>query len=61
MSAMAGNLPDFEEATRTLFAENRERFEQLIHGWPKDIRSHLGKLTKDLLGAECAAPTADST
>ncbi|HEV8060283.1 MAG TPA: DUF2239 family protein [Gemmataceae bacterium] len=60
MSAMAGNLPGFEEATRALFAGNGGRFEELIGGWPKDIRSHLERLTKELLGSEIAATTADT-
>jgi hypothetical protein len=38
--AMAGNLSDFEEATRALFAGNRERFFGLTEAWPVDIRDH---------------------
>jgi hypothetical protein len=41
MWAMAGNLPDFEEASRALFASDRERFEALTARWPKDVRSHV--------------------
>ena len=41
MSVMAGNLPDFEEATRALFADDRRRFAGLIAGWPADIRDHV--------------------
>ena len=44
MSAMAGNRPGFEEATRALFAAHRERFEQSIKSWPQDIRNHASKL-----------------
>jgi hypothetical protein len=44
MSAMAGNREGFEEATRALFAGRRERFEQLIGAWPRDIRDHVRKL-----------------
>ncbi len=40
MSAMAGNLPDFEEATRSLFAGDAGRFESLTEAWPTDIRDH---------------------
>jgi len=40
MSAMAGDLPDFEEATRALFADNRTRFCELIADWPDDVRDH---------------------
>jgi len=38
MSAMAGNLPGFEEATRALFADDRERFREHTAGWPEDVR-----------------------
>jgi hypothetical protein len=44
MSAMAGNLAGFEEATRVLFARDRGRFDELIESWPRDIRNHVGKL-----------------
>jgi hypothetical protein len=40
MSAMAGNLPGFEEASRALFADDRRRFVALIAAWPQDIRAH---------------------
>jgi uncharacterized protein len=45
MSAMAGNLPGFEEATRALFAGNPERFMNMIDPWPADIRDHARKLS----------------
>ena len=44
MSAIAGNLPHFEEAARALFADNITKFQELIAGWPPDIREHLIKL-----------------
>ena len=44
MSAMAGNLPHFEEASRALFADDRRRFVGQIAGWPADIRDHIVKL-----------------
>lgn len=46
MTAMAGNLPGFEEASRALFAKDRPRFEQLVAGWPPDIRKHLTRLAE---------------
>jgi len=49
MSVMAGNRPGFEEATRALFAAHRERFDQLIEPWPKDVRDHARKLAADAL------------
>jgi len=45
MSAMAGDLPGFEEATRALFAGNREGFDVLTSPWPNDIRKHAKKLS----------------
>jgi hypothetical protein len=44
MSAMAGNLPGFEEASRALFADERRRFTSLIAAWPDDIRDHITRL-----------------
>jgi uncharacterized protein len=44
MSVMAGNLANFEEASRALFADDRRRFVALIAGWPDDIRDHVVKL-----------------
>lgn len=47
MLAMAGNLPHYEEATRALFANDRERFEQQIADWPDDIAAHAIRLAYD--------------
>ena len=44
MSIMAGNLPDFEEAARALFADDRRRMTELIAPWPSDIRDHTVRL-----------------
>lgn len=44
ISAIAGNLPAFEEATRALFAYDRRRFSDLISGWPSDIRDYAIRL-----------------
>ena len=41
MSAMAGDLPDFEEAARALYARDGDRFDALVAGWPEDLRKHL--------------------
>lgn len=47
MSAMAGNLPGFEEATRALYANDRERFAQCIAAWPEDVRGYAVRLAWD--------------
>lgn len=40
MSAMAGNLPGYEEAVRALFADRPEQFGALTESWPTDVRDH---------------------
>ena len=57
MSAMAGNLPGFEEATRALFANDPERLAGLTRAWPKDIRTHLVRLVQEA----GLPPIADAT
>jgi hypothetical protein len=47
MSAMAGNLPNFEEAARALFAGDGSRFHPLVAAWPQDVRDHTVKLAVD--------------
>src|ERR1700692_1837404 len=44
MSAMGGDLANFEEASRALFANDREGFSGLIRSWPADVRDHAFKL-----------------
>lgn len=44
MSAIAGDLPGFEEASRALFADNRGRFAEATAGWPSDIQTHIQQL-----------------
>jgi hypothetical protein len=44
MSAMAGNLPGFEEATRALFAGDVARFAVLLAAWPEAIAAYTAKL-----------------
>lgn len=47
MWAMAGNFPGFEEASRALYAKDRQGFERLIRDWPEDVRGHLGRLVRE--------------
>ena len=47
MSALAGNLPGFEEASRALFACRKEKFEQIIAAWPPDVASYAGMLAEN--------------
>lgn len=50
MSSMGGNLPGFEEATRALYAGERERFLRQIAAWPEDVRSYAMRLAWDESG-----------
>ncbi len=56
MSAMAGDEPGFEEATRALFAGNRTRFDEMVELWPVDVRDHARKLVAAVFSEE--APIA---
>ena len=40
LSAMAGDRPNYEEASRALFSGETKRFETLVQRWPRDIREH---------------------
>ena len=50
MSAMAGNEPGFEEATRALFAGNATRFTAMSDDWPADVRDHARALASRAFG-----------
>ncbi|PCE25910.1 hypothetical protein BWP39_15385 [Paraburkholderia acidicola] len=44
MTALAGNLRGYEEATRALYANDRTRFDKLLAAWPADVREHARRL-----------------
>jgi len=46
MTTMAGDLPNYEEATRALFADDAVRLASLINAWPADVRKHALALAK---------------
>jgi len=46
MTALAGNLPGYEEATRALYANDRSRFDDLTAAWPTDVRIHARTLSE---------------
>ncbi|WP_107313666.1 DUF2239 family protein, partial [Burkholderia metallica] len=46
MSAMAGDLPGFEEAARALYANDPARLAELVAGWPEDVRDHALALAR---------------
>ncbi|WP_130620747.1 DUF2239 family protein [Dyella amyloliquefaciens] len=51
MLAMAGNLPDYEEASRAFWRRESERFIQLTEAWPADVREHVRLLAERAWGS----------
>jgi hypothetical protein len=49
MGAMLGNAPGYEDATRALYAGNRDRFFALSEEWPADLRDHARRLAAPAL------------
>ena len=50
MSALSGNAPGFEEASRALFAGAGARFDAETAGWPPAGRPHVGRLAAPAFG-----------
>ncbi|WGS50164.1 DUF2239 family protein [Paraburkholderia sp. D15] len=46
MTALAGNLPNYEDATRALFADDRTRFTQIVETWPADVCAFASRLAE---------------
>jgi hypothetical protein len=44
LTALAGDLPGFEEAIRSLFAGREQDFAERMKAWPPDVRRHALKL-----------------
>ncbi|WP_310632265.1 DUF2239 family protein [Paraburkholderia sp.] len=47
MTALAGNLPGYEEALRALYAGERARFEAWSVDWPEGVRDYVRELAQD--------------
>ena len=61
MSAIAGHLPGFEEASRALFADSAAAFDSRVADWPADVRAYLRWLARDAFAPDGLAPDAMST
>ena len=46
MSALAGDLPGYEEALRALYKKDKAVFSDCIQHWPADIKMHTQHLAK---------------
>ena len=55
MSAMAGDMAGFEEASRALFANDAAKFRQLTDAWPADVRDYVRDLAYPLPPTEVPA------
>jgi hypothetical protein len=49
MTAMAGDLFGYEEATRALYAKDRPRFARYVATWPEDVRAYATSLAEAAL------------
>jgi hypothetical protein len=61
MTAMAGDLVGYEEATRALFAGDEGRLVRLVRGWPADVRKHLMRWVEEAARLEQAVAGGDVT
>lgn len=52
LTAVAGDLPGYEEAIRALFIASEEKFAARMAGWPADVRRHALKLAGYAAGAD---------
>lgn len=57
MTALAGNLPGYEEAVRTLFADNGSTLGLAISAWPEEVGDYLTRLAAGL----GSMPTGNAT
>jgi hypothetical protein len=46
LSALGGDLPGFEEASRLLFADSLAELAEALASWPTDIRDHVLELAE---------------
>lgn len=46
MTAIAGDLPGYEEATRMLFAGDWTAFDAAVEGWPEGVRDVVREMAK---------------
>lgn len=48
LSAIAGNLENYEEAIRFLYRKDKNKFKELTSKWPKDITKHSMALASEV-------------
>jgi uncharacterized protein len=55
MFAIAGDAPDFEEATRAVYAKDYARFDLLSASWPRDVGDYVRSFVHRVAAQEAAA------
>lgn len=55
MFAIAGDAPNFEEATRAFYANDYARFDMLSENWPIDVRDYVRTLVRRVAASQTAA------
>ena len=58
MWSLCGDLPEFEEASRALYAKDAARFLALSSSWPPDPRAYLVGLIRQATALEAEATPA---
>ena len=58
MMAMLGDQPGYEEASRALYAGDRERFDAITQPWPADLRDHAKRIAAPAFMAEASSDAA---
>jgi hypothetical protein len=58
LAAMAGDRPNYEEASRALFRGDAARFEVLVQRWPRDIREFAVHQAREAARAEQRPPSS---
>jgi uncharacterized protein len=54
ITSIAGNLPGFEEAYRSLYARDYERFRRLTNEWPQDVQTYVAERLDPVLAGQPA-------
>lgn len=58
MSAVLGDQPGYEEASRALYAADEAQFLALSQAWPADLRDHARRLAVPAFAPPAVAPAA---
>jgi len=56
LTSLAGDRPQYEEATRALFAGDLAGFEGLVQRWPRDLRTFAVERAREAARLEGARP-----